>query len=296
MRGGFLLMMALGIAVRCVAVNGEALNPRPDNADVPLTAKGGTWYAHIDAPRDAFTVRFVRAPESVSLVRTGDALPYTHTDDTLTVSLPADIAAGARVAIVFEENRWAETMAWFARQDEKEPPPEAAVLFVGSSSIRGWNLDESFPDRRTINRGFGGSAYGDMLRFAHRLFKPYAPRAVVLYSGDNDIAAGKSAPWVFADCRALIARIRHDLPEVPVFVLGIKPSIARWALWPAMQAANERIAQYCATAENVTYIDSGAPLLDDAGKPDAALFRDDGLHLNDAGYAKWNALVRPLLE
>jgi hypothetical protein len=32
------------------------------------------------------------------------------------------------------------------------------------------------------------------------------------------------------------------------------------------------------------------------GKPRPELFVQDGLHLNEAGYTLWNALLRPLLE
>ena len=37
-------------------------------------------------------------------------------------------------------------------------------------------------------------------------------------------------------------------------------------------------------------------MLDDQGQPLKELFVEDGLHLNAAGYRRWSALVRPLLE
>ena len=277
------------------SIHGAAMNPRAGFSDVPLTVKGGTWYAHIDKPREVFTVPFMKEVSGVRLLGAGTPLEFSLASGTLSVALPSDVRPHEVVAIDFKRSRWADTMEKFAQADADAPPPAGAALFVGSSSIRMWDLKKSFPDLTTINRGFGGSEYADMLRYADQLFKPYAPRTVVLYSGDNDIAGGKSADWVVADFKALAARIRYALPEVPIIVLGAKPSIARWELWPVMKAANEGIAAYCLQAPGMTCLDNATPLLGADGKPRPELFLKDGLHLNADGYAPWADLVRPLI-
>ena len=63
-------------------------------------------------------------------------------------------------------DRWESAVAVFEAADKKSPPPKDAVLFVGSSSIRLWDLEKSFPDLATINRGFGGSQMSDAVRYA----------------------------------------------------------------------------------------------------------------------------------
>ena len=63
-------------------------------------------------------------------------------------------------------SRWEKTIAAFEKQDQEKPPPKNAVLFVGSSSIRLWDLKKSFPELTTINRGFGGSQIADAVHFA----------------------------------------------------------------------------------------------------------------------------------
>ena len=37
-------------------------------------------------------------------------------------------------------------------------------------------------------------------------------------------------------------------------------------------------------------------MLNDDGKPRPELFREDGLHMNDKGYAIWNKKLRPYVE
>jgi hypothetical protein len=86
-------------------------------------------------------------------------------------------------------SRWEKAIAAYEEQDKTKPPPKKAVLFVGSSSIRLWDLKKSFPDVETINRGFGGSHIVDATHFVNRVVTKQEPRVVVFYAGDNDIAS-----------------------------------------------------------------------------------------------------------
>ena len=44
-------------------------------------------------------------------------------------------------------------------------PTDSVILFIGSSSIRLWDLDQYFPNYYGLNRGFGGAHISDMLHF-----------------------------------------------------------------------------------------------------------------------------------
>jgi lysophospholipase L1-like esterase len=191
--------------------------------------------------------------------------------------------------------KWEAAIAAFERQDAKSPPPADAVLFVGSSSVRLWDVAKSFPDLPTINRGFGGSQICDATCFADRIVTKYQPRIIVFYSGDNDIAGGKSAEQVDVDFRAFVAKVRASLPETPIVVVSIKPSIARWKMRETMQGANDLIAADCKKDATLRFVDVWPAMLDSQGEPKKEIFRDDGLHMNDAGYQLWNNLVSPLL-
>ena len=191
---------------------------------------------------------------------------------------------------------WLPAMDAFARQDQAQPPPQHAVLFIGSSSINYWHsLAEDFPGVPVINRGFGGSAIADSTYYADRIVTPYHPRLIVMYAGDNDVYEGHSAQQVAEDFKAFVARVRKDLPAVPVVYISIKPSVARWSLWPAMREANGLIRDWAATQRGVRFVDIAPPMLDAQGKPRAELFREDGLHMKPAGYVLWIQLLRPVL-
>jgi len=221
------------------------------------------------------------------------ALPGCSDPSRLT---PEQISLHRQSLVDFPQpQRWQPDIDNFTRQDEQQAPPQNAILFVGSSSIRLWDTQKSFPGLTTINRGFGGSFLVDSEYYADRIILPYAPRTIVLYAGDNDIASGKSPAMLLADFQSFTAKIRRSLPQTKILYIAIKPSLARWNLWPQMNAANHLIGDYCAAAPRMQFIDITFPMLGTDGQPRPELFQPDGLHLNDEGYRLWTSILTPFL-
>jgi len=192
-------------------------------------------------------------------------------------------------------NRWEKAIQSFEEQDKVNLPPAGSILFVGSSSIRMWNLDKYFPDMDVINRGFGGSQIADSIHYADRIIIKYRPKTIVFYAGDNDIAVGKSAQTVASDFDTFVDKIRARLPETRILMIAIKPSIARWHLAETMQEANGLIEAHAKTLDRVEFIDVWSPMIGDDGKPNPDLFIEDGLHLNHEGYTLWTSILKPHL-
>lgn len=193
-----------------------------------------------------------------------------------------------------DPGRFAKAIETFTVWDSKNSFPEHAILFVGSSSIRLWPTAASFPGKKIINRGFGGSEISDVIHFYNQVIKPYAPAKIFLYAGDNDIGHGKTPEQVLDDYKALVALVQSDFPGVDLIFISIKPSKLRWALWPQMLEANRLIREYSADHPNLDYADLATPLLGDDGSP-LDVFVDDGLHLDERGYFLWQqALARYL--
>lgn len=213
---------------------------------------------------------------------------------------PAAAAAGiapARPLDPVSSPQWAHDMARFAAMDAARPPPAHPIVFTGSSSIRMWtSLAADFPGKPVLNRGFGGSQIRDAVWHADEVAIRYRPRQVVVYSGDNDIDAGRSPRQVAADFRALVDRIRRELPGVPIAWISIKPSLARAAQLDAQREANALVKAAAADMRDVAFIDVFTPMLDAGGQPRPELFGDDGLHMNRRGYALWRGIVAPYLR
>jgi lysophospholipase L1-like esterase len=147
-----------------------------------------------------------------------------------------------------------------------------------------------------LNRGFGGSVLSDVLVFANRIVVPYKPRVVVLYAGDNDLAAGRTPAQVFADFKEFVAIVHRDLPNTRVAFIAIKPSILRENIIDKIRATNQLIRDYIATDPRLAYVDVFTPMLNSSSHPRRELFLEDGLHMNAKGYAIWRDRVAPVIR
>lgn len=183
----------------------------------------------------------------------------------------------------------------FAQANEAGPAIAGATLFMGSSSIRLWDIQGSFPDIGTVNRGFGGATTADVLHYYKRLLPRTRPRSIVVYVGENDLAAGAAPAEVAHNVLALLKRLRADYPKAHIAYLSLKPSPIRWTLWPKMAAVNMTVAAR-GRVVGFDYLDVGSVLLAADGLPDASLFRPDGLHMNGRGYGRWTQLVDAYLD
>lgn len=190
---------------------------------------------------------------------------------------------------------WQAEIREFDAADRKKPPRPGSLVFVGSSTIRLWDLKQSFPGYETLNRGFGGSQMSDVVRYMDRIVIPYRPRAVVLYEGDNDIASGKKPEEVFLDFKKFAERLFEKLPVTQLVVISIKPSPARWEQYPQMQEANARIRAYCEQRARCHFVEIGPALLDATGQPNPKYYVEDRLHLNAEGYARCAKVLEPYL-
>lgn len=214
---------------------------------------------------------------------------------TLLLVVPA--VALADEPAVSPHAKWEKAIAAFEQKDAAQMPPKQGIVFVGSSSIVGWKLEDYFSKLPVIKRGFGGSQLADSVHFAPRIVTKYEPKTVVLYAGDNDLAAGKSPEQVAADFDAFVKVVHDKLPKTKIIYIAVKPSIARWKLIDKVRATNKLIAEACAKDEQrLVFLDIAPLMLKDDGQPNPELFVKDGLHMSKLGYERWSDLLRPHLE
>ncbi|MBM4155861.1 MAG: hypothetical protein FJ221_12660 [Lentisphaerae bacterium] len=205
-------------------------------------------------------------------------------------------AAAAADAPAATTNRFDAEIRAMARRDATNPPPAEPVVFAGSSSIRLWKtLAADFPGRPVVNNGFGGAKMTDLLQAFDRVIAPYKPPVLILYCGENDVAAGRDALATADDYRVLFRRCRELRPDMKIAVIPMKPSLKRWAIWPALQTGNARIAQHCREA-GVDVIDVVPEMLGPDGTPRPELFIADRLHMGADGYRIWTRLVTQWLD
>ena len=192
---------------------------------------------------------------------------------------------------------WEPEIARFEVADRIAPPPEDAILFVGSSSVRFWEtLEQDMAPLPVFRRGFGGARLSDLVHHADRIILPYSPRAIVIHAGGNELnevpGNDRVTPEEAAqDFVELIDTLRDRWPTLPLYYLALRPAASvggRDALMALIEAE-------CASRAGLEFLDASDVLTLPDGSADPALIRWDQIHLNAEGYARWAPPVRARL-
>ncbi len=186
----------------------------------------------------------------------------------------------------------------FKQKDAAQAPALQSILFVGSSSFTKWtDVQDYFPGYPVLNRGFGGSSLPDLIRYANDIIFPYQPKQIVIYCGENDLAASDTvtAAMVVARFTTLFGMIRKKLGGVPVLFVSLKPSPSRSRLFSAMKEVNAQVKSFLQKNKKTAFADVYSKMLDANGEPMQDIFLDDKLHMNAKGYAIWKEVIEPCL-
>ncbi|WP_420146026.1 GDSL-type esterase/lipase family protein [Sphingobium sp.] len=174
---------------------------------------------------------------------------------------------------------------------------ECALWFLGSSSIHRWtSLEQDMAPWKTENRGIDGATLADILpRFGNiRPKKEGRPRAMVVYVGENDIAAGVPVRTVMHQLAGLFDLRDRLLPGVPVLLLSAKPSPGRAAYLGEQRLFNAAAQNFLPHMRAAHYADITSPLF--AGGKLGENYQPDGVHMNANGYRIWSQVVRRRLQ
>jgi lysophospholipase L1-like esterase len=224
-----------------------------------------------------------------------------------TLSLPVALHAQAKKAktpevwpkpkpTTHDYKKWEKDIAKFEEADKKSPPAQGSVLFIGSSTIVRWKtLAEDFAGISVLNRGFGGNQIKDSTFYAERMIFPYAPKAIFIRAGGNDINAGWPAEDVFNDFKTFVTKMRERLPNIPIYYIGLSPTVKRLAQVDEGNKINDLIAGWAKEQTGITYIDTRTLTLDQNGRVRSDLFVEDMLHLNPEGYNLLAAALKPFV-
>lgn len=202
------------------------------------------------------------------------------------------------LGVVARAQNFSGEITAFKKQDAVSFPAKQQILFTGSSSFTKWqDVQDYFPGIPIINRGFGGSSLTHLIQYENDIIFPYQPKQVVIYCGENDIAASDSVTGKIVAQRfiQLFLDIRQQLPGTNIAFISMKPSPSRWHMKDRMIAGNKLIKTFLKSQPNTAYINVWNAMLGTDGKPMQAIFIEDNLHMNANGYAIWQKLIAPYL-
>ena len=193
------------------------------------------------------------------------------------------------------QNLWRQRRSQWSQQVQQD---QGALVFFGDSITQGWGdrLASEFPGAKIANRGISGDTTRGMLLRLDDDVLQLNPSGIVMLMGTNDIEEQATPTQVANNTLAIIERLGEHNSAMPIIVCRVMPSSASKKRPAAkLQAVNQLVEAGVRDNSQVTVLDTWSLFVNDDGEPNLDEF-PDLLHPNNAGYAKWAAALRPILE
>ena len=174
-----------------------------------------------------------------------------------------------------------------------------AILCLGSSSFRLWDtIADDMSPYKIVRRAYGGTKYCDLAIQTPKLVEGLRFRAAMIFIG-NDITGkekDKTPEEIVRLSKIVMATVRKQRPETPVFLIAVTPSPSRFQHWPKIKLANESLEKLASSQTNTFFVATQSKYLNEQGEPIAKLFVKDMLHQNKDGYAIWSSILKESLS
>ena len=201
---------------------------------------------------------------------------------------------GVGVIRIFDWMR--DNRAHFWRERARK---QGSIVFVGDSLTANWpNFSSAFPDVLVANRGIGGDVSRGVLFRIQEDALALQPKAIVLLIGTNDLTAHQPAAQTLANLRDILAITKREAPEAGIVLCTVPPSANPKAAIREgeLKILNAGLRAIASNDPRIELVDLFAATVDADGHPDDRWFKEDRLHLNPAGYARWKEALIPALQ
>lgn len=173
---------------------------------------------------------------------------------------------------------------------------EGGVVFAGDSFFdpEFWtDFENDYAGKNAALIGIGGSRADEWPVFIERLLYPYAPSAVVLNLGTNDLGRSEGAQTAVSELQTLFEELHKALPDAEICWYTLAPRGDTTALDASIPAVNEGIAEWAQGKEWFTLLDAYSEFTDENGDVDWSMLKGDKLHPQLATY---NSVYMALLQ
>ena len=250
---------------------------------------------------DDFQHYLGRAPDEAALAGFAGALNSTIAHEDFLARLVATDEyfagrTGVSPTIVPVASPFDEAMNPGIALQIQQARPE--LLFVGDSitwafqSIGQTAWNQYYGSRNAVDAGVPGDTTQNVLwRLDHVDFSGVRPKLAIVEIGTNNQSVDSPAE-ISQGVAAIVARLRQDLPDTKILLLGIFPrGQAPVDVFRENAAQTNQATSRLADNQNVFYLDVSATFLQPDGALNTALFLPDLLHPNAQGYQAWAAAM-----
>ncbi len=197
---------------------------------------------------------------------------------------------------------WQDRQA-LLNQRAAEAGAKAQVIFVGDSITQGWEGEGKeiwaryYAHRNAVNLGIGGDRTQHVLwRLANGNLKGLKPKAAVVMIGTNNSNGEDNTPQqILEGVTAVVRRLRADLPDTKVLLLGIFPRGENFSQQRGKLAMINQALRRVADGKEVLWVDLADRFLADDGTLPRELM-PDYLHLSPKAYGIWAEAIEDQLS
>ena len=160
----------------------------------------------------------------------------------------------------------------FERSLERTAQGHVGLVWLGDSITENWERTGPAPyadyapvwgrfygDRAAVNMGFRGDTTANVIwRLDHGEVRGLSPRALVLLIGANNFGRVHwNAAQTLAGINAIVAILRHQLPQTQILLLGVLPSERSPWITTNTALVNEELAETYGNRPYVTFENVG---------------------------------------
>lgn len=209
-----------------------------------------------------------------------------------------DPPAHSAVTPVDRGGRWGERHALINERVKNG----ADLIFIGDSITQSWEgpgakvWEEFYGDRNAVNLGISGDRTQHVLwRLENGNIDGISPRAAVIMIGTNNSNRQDNTAAEIADgVRAIVHKLRSELPDMRILLLGIFPRGEHPNAQRGKILQVNQMIQRLDDGAHVHFLDIGCRFIEDDGSISKTVM-PDFLHLTEQGYRIWAEAIEPTL-
>ena len=197
-----------------------------------------------------------------------------------------------------EENDFAKMLAeyreakiaTFAEENKNYTKGEIDVAFIGDSLTDGYNVVDSYPQYKVVNRGIGGDTTFTLESRLEVSLYDIQPKVVVMLIGANNFAT------MFENYENILKGYKENLPNSKIILLSLTSMSGEWGKNNTLAAYNNVKIKKFAEKYSFEFVDLYSPLMNLETGEIFPEYTTDGGHLTEEGYKVLTANITPAIE
>ena len=181
-------------------------------------------------------------------------------------------------------------LASYLEENTKYSTYEVDVVFIGDSLTDGYNITDSYPQYKVVNRGISGDTTFDLEARLQVSLYDVQPKVAVMLIGANNFAT------MFDNYENILKGFKDKIPNTKVILLSLTSMSGEWGKNNQIAAYNNVKIKMLAEKYGFEFVDLYSPLMNIETGEIFPEYTTDGGHLTSEGYKVLTKEITPAIE